>query len=420
MEVPNLKDYDVSPLTGFLPEKEPLGCLPEYFKPWEDIAGDIGQLVLTGNIRDKVLNQLPLLDYQKLESTREKFRGALLLGIIGSGYVWGEGEVNVARVLPRNVAIPWCGVCDVLGLPPVITHSCLVLYNWRLVDKSRPMTLNNIAMHNVMCGGIDEAWFYIVTVAIEAEGGDAAQAMVGAQKAVLENDSQKLLSHLRQLKKSLVKMNEVMEEMHQKLDPHIFYTRIRPFLAGWKNSKLLPDGLIYEGVSETPMCYSGGSAAQSSLVQAFDVIFDIEHFATKEAEEADAGGAVNGPTPAGRTNSFLRDMRNYMPLVHRNFLKALEGGPCIRDYIVSLADKEALLNAFNEGVEGLEKFRSKHIQMVTRYIMIPAQKNKCKGSLSDRGTGGTDLMPFLKQARNETSEKKIPSQPSNSNNTPNK
>lgn len=39
----------------------------------------------------------------------------------------------------------------------------------------------------------------------------------------------------------------------------------------------MPDGLIYEGVSEEPMAYSGGSAAQSTVLHAFDELLGIRH-----------------------------------------------------------------------------------------------------------------------------------------------
>lgn len=39
----------------------------------------------------------------------------------------------------------------------------------------------------------------------------------------------------------------------------------------------MPHGLIYEGVSKEPMAYSGGSAAQSTVLHAFDELLGICH-----------------------------------------------------------------------------------------------------------------------------------------------
>lgn len=45
----------------------------------------------------------------------------------------------------------------------------------------------------------------------------------------------------------------------------------------WKNSPLLPRGLLYEGVSDEPIRLSGLSAAQSSTIQCFDALLCIQH-----------------------------------------------------------------------------------------------------------------------------------------------
>lgn len=39
----------------------------------------------------------------------------------------------------------------------------------------------------------------------------------------------------------------------------------------------MPKGLIYEGIQTEPLEYSGGSAAQSSLLHCFDELFEIKH-----------------------------------------------------------------------------------------------------------------------------------------------
>jgi indoleamine 2,3-dioxygenase len=61
----------------------------------------------------------------------------------------------------------------------------------------------------------------------------------------------------------------------------------------------------------------------------------------------------------------------------------------------------------------MKSFRSAHIQMVSVYIITQANKKRDAGAqdntaekmangLLARGTGGTDLIPFLKRSRTET------------------
>lgn len=45
----------------------------------------------------------------------------------------------------------------------------------------------------------------------------------------------------------------------------------------WKDNPCMPKGLVYEGVQVEPMEYSGGSAAQSSLLHCFDELLGVEH-----------------------------------------------------------------------------------------------------------------------------------------------
>lgn len=78
------------------------------------------------------------------------------------------------------------------------------------------------------------------------------------------------------------------------------------------------------------------------------------------------------------------------------------------------------MDAYNLAVQRLREFRDVHIQIVTKYIIIPSRRipssqggglNLAVVSTNDKsklkGTGGTDLVPFLKQSRDETRDATI-------------
>ena len=58
--------------------------------------------------------------------------------------------------LPANLGRPMCAIADRLGQAPLLPYSGYVLDNWYRLDKSGPITLDNIVMHQNFLGGADE------------------------------------------------------------------------------------------------------------------------------------------------------------------------------------------------------------------------------------------------------------------------
>ncbi|OAD04176.1 hypothetical protein MUCCIDRAFT_140241 [Mucor lusitanicus CBS 277.49] len=459
-----LEDYDISVKTGFLPSTPPLRRLSDpYFAPWEEMMDDFNGLLLAGKLREKV-HKMPLLDHTQLKSVEEYRRAFLILCMVSHSYVWGKHETT-SETLPSNLAIPWTSIADHLGLCPVVCHAAVVLWNYRLLDKEGPIDLSNLAALATYSGSLDESWFYLITTAIESSGAPCLSQITYAIDNIHQGKYGDLKQNLETIRTALANMNDDLKRMYEKCDPYVFYWKIRPYLAGWENMAEagLPLGLIYEGVDALQYRrYAGGSAAQSSLIAALDVAFGVEHHrtgekpsfikaadlpndrytklpATNPADEINNGAETPRTPPRFKRtnrNTFLRAMRKYMPRPHREFLEDLEEAANIRPYILQLeendkngnitAEELEIVKAYNECLHQLKLFRDKHVQIVTLYITQPGiRKNSKTDKVSQmfpqlglarklpsnaevvRGTGGTNVMPFLKQSRDETADMKI-------------
>ncbi|KAF9346528.1 hypothetical protein BGX26_001954 [Mortierella sp. AD094] len=138
--LPTLEEYDVSPVTGFVPYPQPLVRLTQpYYQPWEEIMDQLNRLIDSRQLRSRV-DQMPVLEVDLLETRREQQRAYTLLSIIAHSYVWGSG-LDIAQSIPESVAVPWHAVSDIIDIPPVLTYASNDLWNWKLKDPKGPHTI---------------------------------------------------------------------------------------------------------------------------------------------------------------------------------------------------------------------------------------------------------------------------------------
>jgi len=265
----------------------------------------------------------------------------------------------------------------------------------------------------------------MVSVAMECHGARAIPLMVRALEGVKTREYKAVASCLRELSCGIQKIGVLLDRMHERCDPLIFYHEIRPFLAGSKNMTAagLPNGVFYDegdGKGQWMQC-RGGSNGQSSLIQFLDIVLGVDHTSagnsTPDDKQAGTPGERQPPI------SFHEEVRGYMPGPHRKFLDYITKMGSIRNLALSSGtspEQIELRDAFQTAVKALANFRNKHLAIVTRYIVIPSRtpysgkkenlaSSSClRGSHRTNekteltGTGGTALLPFLKQSRNET------------------
>jgi indoleamine 2,3-dioxygenase len=154
------------------------------------------------------------------------------------------------------------------------------------------------------------------------------------------------------------------------------------YLSGTNKKEYFPNGLILEGI-DNKFEYIGGSAAQSTLIQTYDIFFSVKH--------------------DGHAKEFLEKMREYMPEKHKKFLITMESHYKIIDYI-NFHNDDDLLHIYNICVKNLAKFRASHMSLVHNYIFKFTNKkiNSENNVNQNKGTGGTDPAVFLSATLNNT------------------
>jgi indoleamine 2,3-dioxygenase len=289
-------------------------------------------------------------------------------------------------------------------------------------------------MLHTFTGSMDEKWFYLVSVAIEARGAPLIPMMLEAIAAARRGDKTVVLESLRNFAERVDELGVLLTKMYDNCDPHVFYNRIRPYLAGSKNmaDAGLPNGVVFDNGGpinkQRYVQFSGGSNAQSSIIQFFDLVLNVEHRPTGQKKGDEPHSAKKAPP-----TSFIHEMRKYMPGAHARFLAEVGKVANLRAFVEEHSYDSALTVAFDASLAMLSALRDKHIQIVSRYIVIqsaaakkradadggkdkkgsekkidlahrPKSNEKDGEKKSLKGTGGSTLIPFLRQARDETGE----------------
>jgi indoleamine 2,3-dioxygenase len=199
-------------------------------------------------------------------------------------------------------------------------------------------------------------------VAIEGVSGPALQSMINIgsllstdssyENILLSESCNKILTNLQIIYDSICQINVIIQRIPEKCIPEFFFNNLRKYLSGSTDKTFFPDGLIITGSEKEitePIRYGGGSAAQSSLIQAHDIFFGVTH--------------------TGHAHEFLSEMRKYMPQKHNIFLEHLASLPKLNNFISYIASNNKieateLIDLYNKSLLGLVDFRKHHMKIV--------------------------------------------------------
>lgn len=369
-----LWQYDVSPTRGFLPKQDPCVRLSPHFQCWEEYAREMPALLAAGKFGTHV-NTMPVVSARQLPDT-ELALAHTRLAFMLHGYMRECQQKNMERILvPSCLGLPLVEISNRIGLPPVLSYSPYGLHNWRRLDQNGPIALGNLAVLQNFLGGLDETWFILVHVEIEAHAGEAIWAVIRAQEAAKRGDLVKVACWLRVMAEAQQRMYETLCRMPEGCDPYIYYRRVRPYL-------FVPENVVFDGMPITvdaPRPFRGETGAQSTIAPLFDAVLGVTH---EPSELSD----------------HLIEMRWYMPPKHRALLEEVERRKPISLTVRSFHDARA---AYNSCLELLAKFREKHYEYGVSYI----NRQACTvdgSNPTDIGTGHTRFMKSLKKHVDET------------------
>ena len=375
----------------FLPTKDPLKkyiTKSRSLQKLENIASELPKLLLTGKVQETIdglkANALSIKPLHKKNDLRELKLSMVHLSFIAHAYIWGGKKPS--KILPEVISKPWVEVSSILGRPPILSYASYCLDNWYRVDKSKNISLENVALITNFLGGVDEDWFVTIHVCIENAAKDAVTAAYEISK-LKSNKDKKLDDGLRRIIISLREVNAIFSRMPEKCDPYVYYHRVRPFIFGTKDNPDLKKGLVYENqFNNQPQFFRGETGAQSSIMPFLDGALGIYH--TKD-----------------HLRHYLNEMRDYMPPEHRSMIEEVENISKAKELIDG---SKSLTNKYNKCLEEIRKFRALHLEFAASYIHKQSQiKNPFgTGGSTIKGTGGTPFMKYLKKHRDETEKQK--------------
>ncbi len=350
---------------GFLPSKDPANQFTLYpqLEVLNEWGGQLPELLLRQDFREQAstwtIPYWPATDIND-ENIAELRLYYLRLAFIASGYINQVGQ-PACKKLPQNIAQPLIAVCELLGRPSILSYDGYALYNWRRLDKNKPIELGNIDTLQNFVTLYDEHWFILVHVAIEALAGEMMQCILNLK--VSEPSDINHCLHI--IETTLHKQIEILRRIPEHMSPQLYYDHFRPYISFFQE-------IAYEGRIPERLNYRGETGAQSSLLPMLTAFLKVPH-----AESA--------------LTQHLNDMCNYMPIQHRHIIKNIENMASIK----SLASTVL----FNRVLEAMAQFREQHFCWAKNYI---AQK-----TTDQQGTGGTPYYQWLTQLIDETRAFKI-------------
>lgn len=389
---PTIAAYDISRERGFLGSRDPLTEIPspfkERFEPWITLGRCLPEH-LTNGTYTKAVERLPVFS-KVLGAIPEEVLWRLLvtLGFCVQGYIWQSSPPK--NVLPEGLAVLFAKLCKKLNVDPAFNYSMYTLHNWKRIDLSDPISLENVTMIQHFNAEQfperykAEDWFVAIHIAIEQQAGELIHCIMRAETARLADNRSALSYWLQSAANILLNMRDTITRMTERCDAATYYTYVRPYLSGFVR---VQGGVILLGVrklGEKPQRSLGQTGAQSSIAPLVDRFLGVTH-------------------QSRELSGHLKEMlMKHTPPKHRAFVRLFEQRSRFENKQTtweSMSRNSDVLSALVTLRRALAEFRKAHYVLAITHIARPAAK---VGDHAPVGTGGTNLIPSLLQHLEDT------------------
>ncbi|KAF9562566.1 Indoleamine 2,3-dioxygenase [Agrocybe pediades] len=421
--------FDVDQLTGFMAPRPPISRLPAPWEAWEAaldsaVEGKIqlgDKLGLTSDEKAQSLRwrnnicQMPIIPTEGLSGNAILLRRAHVVLTYTMHFYVQSMPPDEAIIIPKSIGIPLLKVSKELDIPPILTFADTALYNWDFKPEVQQTedtipTPETIRTQTMFTNTKDEEEFYLCSARIELRGVEVLQLMQVTMDETFVGDAlavRRITGYLQKIARVINELKALLLDVKRLCNPDIYYNEVRPWFRGEDSSPNGNKKWIFEAIEnypdlQPPTELSGPSAGQSSMIHVLDIFLGVDHQATSPGQL-----------------SFMDRMKSYMPRNHRLFLNHLKANPRpLRSFVTDANDAE-LQSAYNHAVTSLKEFRDSHLIIATLYIVGPARRAQklatayaaSNGGAAPaeekaplKGTGGTDLVKFLKDTRTRTTE----------------
>lgn len=217
------------------------------------------------------------------------------------------------------------------------------LYNYKRIDKSKPLDYDNTELIRAFSGCPGEHGFILVHVAMVKHSGPLTTASMAALDAASMGNRPAFDKAMQDMLNAYQTVNGVMETMWGRSKPEA-YMSYRTWIYGTKNQPMFPNGVIYEGVSDEPFKMRGESGANDSMIPLGDNLLEI-----------------TSQMPVNPLTEVLRDFRTYRPRNHQSFINYVQDRATavgIREFALANANSAAWYLA---NVDQIREFRNRHV-----------------------------------------------------------